>query len=58
MEDICKLVIGTAHSCGIQVVPKLEAEEYGQFLKERQEMVAEQEQELEEKRQAKLLRLA
>ncbi|KAL3872528.1 hypothetical protein ACJMK2_035751 [Sinanodonta woodiana] len=57
MEEICRSVIGTAHSCGIQVVKEIKPEEYGKFLQERKEIVAQQEKELEEQRQAKMLRL-
>lgn len=57
MEEICRSVIGTAHSCGIQVVKEVKPEEYGKFLEDRKEIVAQQEKELEEQRQAKMLRL-
>ncbi|XP_076442464.1 large ribosomal subunit protein uL11m-like [Babylonia areolata] len=57
MEEVCKRIIGAAHSCGIEVVPHLEEEVYRQFLEERKEIVAQQEKELEEVRQAKMLRL-
>ena len=58
MERICKSVIGTAHSCGIQIVRDLDPKEYGMFLEEREKLVEEQEQDLEDARQAKLLRVA
>ncbi|KAK3092398.1 hypothetical protein FSP39_002330, partial [Pinctada imbricata] len=57
LYEICKDIIGTAHSLGIQVVRELKPEEYGEFLKERNKFVEECERELEEARQAKLLRL-
>jgi large subunit ribosomal protein L11 len=57
LEEICKRIIGSAHSCGIQVVQKLEEKSYGQFLEERRTVVAEQEKALEEARQAKMLRI-
>ncbi|XP_014679772.1 PREDICTED: 39S ribosomal protein L11, mitochondrial-like, partial [Priapulus caudatus] len=56
LEAVCRQVIGTAHSMGIRVVPRLDADEYGAFLERRREVVAEQQQELAEKRQAKMLR--
>lgn len=43
-------------SCGIEVVRQLDAKEYGEFLKERARIVEEQKKELQEKREAKLLR--
>ncbi|XP_023241382.1 39S ribosomal protein L11, mitochondrial-like [Centruroides sculpturatus] len=58
LEKICKDVIRSAHTIGIQVVHHLDPKEYGEFLKEKQEFVAEQLREIEEKRQAKLLRTA
>lgn len=55
---ICRLVIGSAHSLGIEVVKgDLDPKEYHEFLEERKLVVAEQDRELEEKKQAKLLRL-
>lgn len=56
LEEICKLVIATAKSCGIEVVRELDAKEYGEFLKERAEIVEQQKKELQEKKEAKLLR--
>lgn len=58
LEDICKMIIGTAHSCGIKVVKSLDPEEYQAFLEERKIIVEEQKKELLEKREAKLLRTA
>jgi len=57
MERICKMVIGAAHSCGVEVVRHLDAEEYGAFLEERRKIVEEQETELQEAKAAKLLRV-
>ena len=57
MEEMCRKVIGTAHSCGIEVVHSLDPIEYGKFLEERRMVVEEQETELQEARQAKLLRM-
>lgn len=56
LKEICELVIGSAHSCGIEVVRDLDPKEYGEFLEERKLVVAEQQRELEEKKEAKLLR--
>lgn len=57
LEHICRLVIGSAHTLGIDVVRELDPVEYAQFLVERKQIVEEQDKALEEKRQAKLLRL-
>lgn len=56
LETICKMVIGTAKSCGIEIVKHLDREEYVHFLEERKAVLEQQEKELEEKRQAKMLR--
>ena len=58
MERICQSIIGAAHSCGIDVVRDLDAEEYGAFLEERRKIVEQQETELQEAKAAKLLRVA
>lgn len=57
LEEMCKCIIGTAHSCGIEVVKSLDPKEYAQFLEERKLRLEEFEKALEESRQAKLLRL-
>ncbi|KAL5008264.1 hypothetical protein ScPMuIL_013845 [Solemya velum] len=57
LQEICKRVIGTAHSCGIEIVRKLESEDYAQFLIQRKEIVAQQQEELKQQREAKMLRL-
>ena len=57
MKEICKFVIHVAHTCGIQVVTSLDPVEYRQFLDERKDILEEQEKELEQIRQAKLLRI-
>jgi large subunit ribosomal protein L11 len=58
LQQICEMMIGVAHSCGIEVVHKLDPEEYRQFLLERAEIIKQQKQELQEKREAKMLRTA
>lgn len=57
MEHICKSVIGTAHTCGVEIVKSLDPVEYGDFLQQRKLVVAEQEDKLQELRAAKLLRV-
>lgn len=58
MSEICKLLIRSAHSLGIEVVKHLDPVEYGQFLEERRKVVAQQEADLLEAKQAKLMRVA
>lgn len=58
LEEICRWVIGTAKSCGIKVVRDLDAKEYGEFLEERKAIVEQQKKELQEKKEAKMLRTA
>ena len=57
MENICKSVIGSAHSIGVEVVKNYDIDEYREFLEERRITVKEQEDELEEQRLAKMMRL-
>jgi len=56
MEEICRLVIGTATTVGIQVVRSLDPVEYAQFLEERKAIVEQELAELKEKSEAKMLR--
>jgi len=56
LEFICRRLISTAKSVGIQVVDKLDPVEYGQYLEERKAIVEKELQELREKKEAKLLR--
>ncbi|KAL1514066.1 hypothetical protein ABEB36_003389 [Hypothenemus hampei] len=58
LEDICKMIVGVARSCGIEVVKDLDAKEYGEFLKGRAVIIEQQQKELLEKKEAKLLRAA
>ena len=57
IQEICRLIIGSAHSCGIEVVKTLDASDYEAFLHERDEIVKTQEAELLEAKAAKLLRI-
>lgn len=53
---MCEMLVGIARSCGIQIVRKLDANEYAEFLEKRAKVVESQRQELQEKREAKMLR--
>ncbi|XP_018567739.1 39S ribosomal protein L11, mitochondrial [Anoplophora glabripennis] len=56
LEEICQMICGIAKSCGIEVVKQLDGKEYEQFLIERKAIVEQQKKELQEKKEAKLLR--
>lgn len=56
LETVCKQIIGIAQTCGIKVVPHLDAKEYEQFLKERKQIVEEELKDLQAKKEARMLR--
>ncbi|KAI1302416.1 39S ribosomal protein L11, mitochondrial [Halotydeus destructor] len=56
LQDICADVLSAARSCGVKVVHRLDEKEYAEFLEQRKEVIQEQLAELEEKRQARMLR--
>lgn len=58
MQQMCEMIVGAARSCGIQIVRELDAEEYGEFLKQREQIIESQKAELQAKRDAKMLRTA
>nr|CAG4635180.1 EOG090X0I63 [Alona affinis] len=58
LETICKQILGCARSAGIEVVNKLDAKEYNEFLEQRKLIVEEQLKELQAKKEAKMLRTA
>lgn len=58
MEQMCEMIIGSARTCGIQIVKDLDPEEYGKFLVERAKIIETQRAELQEKRDAKMMRTA
>lgn len=58
LNEIVQQFVGTARSCGIEIVRHLDPEEYGQFLKEREAINAQQRKELDEIKEAKVLRTA
>lgn len=53
---MCEMLVGIARTCGIQIVRELNAEDYAAFLEERRTVVEAQRRELQEKREAKMLR--
>jgi large subunit ribosomal protein L11 len=56
LKVICGMLIGTARSCGIEVVRHLDPVEYGEFLEERKLIIEQQRKELDEKKEARMLR--
>lgn len=58
LEEICIMLISTARSLGIKVVKDLNAEEYQQFLEDRKIVLEERKRELQELKEAKMLRTA
>ncbi|XP_037821994.1 39S ribosomal protein L11, mitochondrial [Lucilia sericata] len=56
MQQMCEMLVGIARTCGIQIVRELNADDYAAFLEERREVVEAQRRELQEKREAKMLR--
>lgn len=56
LKDICEKVIDEAYTIGIKVVDTLEAEEYGEFLQQRRQIIADEKAALQAAREAKLLR--
>lgn len=58
MEKMCNMIIGSARSCGVEIVKDLDPEEYAEFLVERSKIIETQKAELQAKRDAKMLRTA
>lgn len=55
-QQMCEMLVGVARTCGIQIVDQIDPVEYQQMLEERKIIVAEQRKELQEAREAKMLR--
>ncbi|XP_022123290.1 39S ribosomal protein L11, mitochondrial [Pieris rapae] len=58
LKEICVMLLSQARTCGIEVVRDLDPKEYGEFLNDRKTIVEEQKKQLQEKREAKMLRTA
>ncbi|XP_037708227.1 39S ribosomal protein L11, mitochondrial [Drosophila subpulchrella] len=56
MQQMCEMLISIARTCGIKVVKEIDPAAYGEFLEERKTIVEQQRRELQEKREAKMLR--
>ncbi|XP_033734572.1 39S ribosomal protein L11, mitochondrial-like [Pecten maximus] len=57
LQNICKMIIGSAHSLGLEIVKDLDPVEYEQFLIEREKVVEEQALRRKEELEAKYLRM-
>lgn len=57
-QQMCQMLVGVARSCGVVIVRELKAEDYAKFLEERKLVIRQQRAELQEKRDAKMLRAA
>lgn len=58
LEEMTQMLVGVARTCGVEVVRELKAEEYAKFLEGRKVIIRQQRAELQEKRDAKMLRAA
>lgn len=56
LQQITQMLVGIAHTIGIKIVRDLDPKEYEEFLIERAKVVAEEQKQLQEAREAKLLR--
>jgi large subunit ribosomal protein L11 len=56
LEQMCNMLLGICRTCGIEVVKSMDAASYQEFLNERKEVVEAQKKDLQEKREAKMLR--
>lgn len=56
MQQMCEMLVGVARTCGIEIVDRLDPNEYQQFLEERKLVVEEQRRLLQETRDAKMMR--
>ncbi len=56
LKDICEKVVDEAFTMGVIVVDKLDPVEYGQFLEERAKIVEQEKKDIQQAREAKLLR--
>ena len=56
LQQITQMMVGVAKSVGIEVVRDLNPEEYKQFLEERKIIIEQQLKEIQEAKEAKMLR--
>lgn len=56
IQQMCGMLIGIARTCGIEVVRDLNVNEYQEFLEERKLVVDQQRKDLQDAREAKMLR--
>ncbi|XP_077262980.1 mitochondrial ribosomal protein L11 [Temnothorax americanus] len=56
LERMCELIIGSARTCGIEIVRDIDPIEYAQFLKDREAAIAEYQEQLRLAKESKVLR--
>lgn len=56
LEQICQNLIYSAKTCGIQIVRDLDEQEFIEFREERVRIMEQQEKEIQEAKEAKMLR--
>ncbi|KYM76554.1 39S ribosomal protein L11, mitochondrial [Atta colombica] len=56
LEQMCQMIVGIAHTCGIEIVREIDPEEYNQFLKDREVEVLRYREQLQLAKESKVLR--
>lgn len=56
LQQMCQMMVGIARTCGIEIVREIDPEEYAQFLKDREAVIAEYREELRLAKESKVLR--
>lgn len=56
LEEICGMLVGVAKTCGIKIVHNISLEEFKEWQERAEQSLALHEQELQEAKEAKLLR--
>lgn len=56
LEQMCQMIVGIAHTCGIEIVREIDPVEYAQFLKDRETSIVEYQEELRLAKESKILR--
>ncbi|KAJ6638064.1 39S ribosomal protein L11, mitochondrial [Pseudolycoriella hygida] len=56
LQQMCEMLVGASRTCGIEIVDRLDSEDYQRFLDERKIILEEQRQKRQEAREAKMTR--
>lgn len=56
LEDVCKMLVGIARSCGIEIVRTLDPAEYKEFMEQREKVVQDLLTEMKLSKEAKMQR--